>query len=239
MMVTHDLLRAFPLLSPLSESDLDLLAEKSSAKKYARREIVLNARERGEVVCFLFEGRLQGVDFTIDGREVGLYFIEPKDFCGELLLFDEQTQPEFIIALTKAVVVEIPIKILQAIMLKNSSVMGELGKRLAARVRQMTYQRSLLGLPNIGQRVCCQLWLLLTSREEGEAEKLAQHVVEILNPPTHMEIAIMLNLSRETVTRVFQTLQNRQIVRRAGATTLIVENPALLKQFADGSEELG
>ena len=80
---------------------------------------------------------------------------------------------------------------------------------------------------------------LLTSREEGGAENLAQHCVEILNPPTHMEIAIMLNLSRETVTRVFQTLQNRQIVRRAGATTLIVENPALLKQFADGSQELG
>ena len=238
MMVTQDLLRAFPILRPLSESDLNFLAEQSSAKKYARREIVLNAGERGEAVCFLFEGRLQGVDFTIDGREVGLYFIEPKDFCGELLLFDEQTQPEFIIALTKALVVEVPIKTLQAIMLRNSSVMGELSKRLATRVRQLTYQRSLLGLPNVGQRVCCQLWLLIESGDENKAENPDRLEFEILNPPTHMEIAIMLNISRETVTRVFQTLQNRQIVRRDGAAKLIVTDTLALKELADGAEEI-
>ena len=61
---------------------------------------------------------------------------------------------------------------------------------------------------------------------------------EIANPPTHMEIAIMLNISRETVTRVFQTLQNRQIVKRDGPAKLLVNDLTLLKQFADGSDEL-
>ena len=108
-----------------------------------------------------FEGRLQGVDFTIDGREVGLYFVEPGDFCGELGLFDDGPQPEYVIALTASVVVYVPAAELREIMLKTPDVMNVLGGKLAARVRQMTYQRSLLGLPNIAQRVCCQLWMLV------------------------------------------------------------------------------
>ena len=65
-----------------------------------------------------------------------------------------------------------------------------------------------------------------------------EEVVVIVNPPTHMEIAIMLNVSRETVTRVFQTLQNRQIVRRDGLGKLIVASPKNLQLFAEGSQEL-
>ena len=181
----------------------------------------------------MFEGRLQGVDFTIDGREVGLYFVEPGDFCGELGLFDQGPQPEYVIALTAAVVVFVPLEGLREVMLKNPSVINVLGTKLAARVRQMTFQRSLLGLPNIAQRVCCQLWLLVSDKDKDTL----QHAL-ISNPPTHMEIAIMLNVSRETVTRVFQTLQNRQIVKRDGATKLLVNDLKTLKTFAEGGEEL-
>jgi CRP/FNR family cyclic AMP-dependent transcriptional regulator len=62
--------------------------------------------------------------------------------------------------------------------------------------------------------------------------------VMISNPPTHMEIAIMLNLSRETVTRVFQTLQTRQIVKRDGASTLLITDPDTLRALAEGKQEL-
>ena len=249
MVVTPDLLRAFPILKPLPSTVLNQIANYSELRKYSRRGIVLRAGEREGAVCFLFEGRLQGVDFTIDGREVGLYFVEPGDFCGELALFDEEPQSEFVIALTSAVVVFVPVSELQEVMLKTPGVMNVLGSKLASRVRKMTFQRSLLGLPNIGQRVCCQLWLLVPDRDKsrtvdsGQSEietsaDGAQAAVEIMHPPTHMEIAIMLNVSRETVTRVFQTLQNRQIVRRDGSAKLIVNQPGALQRFANGSEEL-
>lgn len=238
MVVTPELLSAFPILKPLPKTVLAPLAEKSSLKKFSRRGIVLSAGEQEDMVCFLFEGRLQGVDFTIDGREVGLYFVEPGGFCGELGLFDDGQQPEFVIALTAAVVVYVPVQELREIMLKTPGVMNVLGKKLAARVRQMTFQRSLLGLPNIAQRVCCQLWLLINDGEKEQAEKDKRNTAQIPNPPTHMEIAIMLNVSRETVTRVFQTLQNRQIVRRDGPANLIVNDLKSLRGFAEGSEEM-
>lgn len=233
MLVTPELLSSFPILKPLPDDVLSQLAQQSSVKKFARRGVVLRAGVAEDTVCFLFEGRLQGVDFTIDGREVGLYFVEPGQFCGELGLFDHGPQPEFVIALTPAVVVTVPMEALRQVMLAHPGVVNVLGTKLAARVRQMTYQRSLLAMPNIAQRVCCQLWLLIP-----EKDKQARQDSKIDNPPTHMEIAIMLNISRETVTRVFQTLQNRQIVRRDGTARLLVNDLRVLKQFAEGKEEL-
>ena len=233
MVVTPELLRAFPALKHLPPATLNRLAGLSLLEKFSRRGIILNAGEQEKHVCFLFEGRLQGVDFTIDGREVGLYFVEPGDFCGELCLFDDGVQPEYVMALTPARVVMVPKPSLREVMQESPELATAMGFKLAARVRQMTFQRSLLGLPNIAQRVCCQLWLLIP-----EKDKLTLHDSVIKNPPTHMEIAIMLNVSRETVTRVFQTLQNRQIVRRDGTASLLVNNLQTLKNFAEGEEDL-
>ena len=85
--------------------------------------------------------------------------------------------------------------------------MLELGQKLASRIRQMTNQRSLLSLTNVSQRVCNQLRMIA---EAEDAKPLNSK--EVAGVPTHMEFAIMLNLSRETVTRVFQQLQKKQIV---------------------------
>ena len=69
------------------------------------------------------------------------------------------------------------------------------------------------------------------NRKSGDRMDLE---AEILNPPTHLEIANMISVSRESVTRVFQTLQNRQIVRRKGQNALIIVSPKALRNLANG-----
>jgi CRP-like cAMP-binding protein len=233
MAVTPELLSTFAIFRPLAGPVLIELAKQATLNKFARRGVVLRAGETEDHLCFLFEGRLQGVDFTIDGREVGLYFVEPGEFCGEVGIFDEGPQPEFVIALTSAVVVSVPMSSLREVMLKAPSVVNALGLKLAARVRQMVFQRSLLALPSVPQKVCCQLWGLVP-----EKDKKSMLEAKISNPPTQMEIAIMLNLSRETVTRVFQSLQTRQIVKRDGSALLIIKDLTTLEKLATGSETL-
>ena len=232
MLVTPELLRTFSLFETLGAEDLSYLAQKSQIERFARRAVILNAGTQEDRVCFLFEGRLQGVDFTIDGREVGLYFVDPGDYCGELSVFDSGAQPEYVIALNSAVVVFVPVEPLREVADRQPAIMAGLGNKLAGRIRQMTLQRSLLGLPNITQRVCCQLWLLVT-----EENKESQQSAEIENPPTHMEIAIMLNVSRETVTRVFQHLQKQHIVSRDGTAKLLINDLQTIKGVAEGKQQ--
>jgi len=229
MDVTPELLKKFPILKTLNDKSIASLAQCSAIRKFSRRAIVMTAGKKEQNLCFLFEGRLQGVDFTIDGREVGLYFVEPGGFCGELSLFDNEAQAEHVIALTPAVTVAIPMTSMRDVMYESSDILRFLSNKLASKIREMTFQRSLLGLPNIEQRVCCQLWSLITADDKDILSKS-----EIRNPPTHMEIAIMLNVSRETVSRVFQSLQSQEIVRRAGSTKLEILNVKKLKSLAHG-----
>ena len=115
MLVTPDLLRTFSLFETLGAEDLNYLAQRAQIERFARRAVILNAGSQEGRVCFLFEGRLQGVDFTIDGREVGLYFVDPGDYCGELSVFDSGAQPEYVIALNSAVVVFVPVEALREV----------------------------------------------------------------------------------------------------------------------------
>ena len=236
--VKPELLKRFSLFENLSVTDLDFLCSQAQLERYARRSILLQPGSSENIVCMVFEGRLQGIDFTIDGKEVGLYFVEANDYCGELAVFDAAFQPEHVIALKPSVVVLVKAEAVRAVAERTPQIMLQLGNKLARRVKQMTAQRSLLSVPNVTQRVCNQLWQLLPEQQTNKIKIEIEIEIEIHNLPTHMEIAIMLNLSRETITRVFQQLQRKQIVSRTGPNSLMIKQTSVLKKIADGSEKL-
>lgn len=92
-------------------------------------------------------------------------------------------------------------------------------------MRQATAQRTLLSLPNPTQRLCVQLVQLSRKDEKG---------VAYIDPiPTHQELAIMINSSRETVTRAFQVLALHQAIKRNGSS-LQITRPNLLDQIGLG-----
>ena len=96
--------------------------------------------------------------------------------------------------------------------------------RLAARVRMVMAQRTLLSLASPFQRLCVLLLQLPQAVVGG--------VIEVDQSPTHQELAIMINASRETVTRSFQLLfLNKVLVREGNALRLI--QPTVLQDIAN------
>ncbi len=228
MPIPIPVLQNITLLRNLPAADLARLSERMTERTVARREVVIKKGEPGQVLGFLLEGRLQGVDFTVDGREVGLYFVDPNDYFGELSVIDGQPRPEFVIAVARSRVATLPRDEARALLLSTPGVAELVINRLAQRVRTVSAQRTLLGLPNPAQRVCAQLIQL--------SVKVAGGNVVITHAPTHQEIAIMINTSRETVTRVFQVLQARGILKREG-NQLQVQDSSYLNNVAEGRTE--
>lgn len=222
------LLQELALLRGLPREDLARLGDQMSLRELSRREVVFNKGDPGHALYFLLEGRLQAVDFTVDGREVGLYFVDPGDYFGELAVIDGKPQPEFMIAVAKSSIAFLPRQEARALMLSIPSIAEQLMARLAHRLRLVSAQRTLLALSNPAQRVCAQLALL--------TETMASGLTIIHQAPTHQEIAIMINTSRETVTRVFQVLQMRGVLKRDG-NALAVTDPGYLDDVAAGRTE--
>ena len=224
------ILQGLSLLSSLPQVTIDHLARHASERVFAKREIVLQKGGLPTHLCFLLEGRLQGVDFTMDDREVGLYFINPGDYFGDVALVDAGLEPEFVTAVARSRVLLIPRDMIKPILFASPKLAETLCIRLAVRLRSLSAQRRILGLSNPLQRVCAQLELLCVAQGQNELSR-------IFNAPTHQELAIMINASRETVTRVFQLLQSRAVVERDG-NDLQVLDPVFIRQVAAGEKDI-
>ena len=66
MPVSLQLLTQFPLLHSLSREALDPLSAKMTLRSFARRAMVLSKDSATQELGFLVDGRLQGIDFTVD-----------------------------------------------------------------------------------------------------------------------------------------------------------------------------
>jgi CRP/FNR family cyclic AMP-dependent transcriptional regulator len=101
MPIAFQYLLKFPLLQALSQETLMRLSTQISEHDYSRREVVSTKEQANFPLGFLLSGRLQGVDYTVDGRPVGLYFVEPGDYFGELSVVDGKKAAEHVIAVSQ------------------------------------------------------------------------------------------------------------------------------------------
>ena len=225
MAIHPSLLLQFGLLRSLTESQINSLAARSSTQEFGKREVVLHKDEPPKHLCLLLVGKLQALDFTLDGKEVGIYFIDEGQHFGEIAMLDGQLQPEMVIATKRSQVVMVPAQEVREHVFGAPAAIEALTLGLTVRLRRQTRQRQLLAITNPLQRICMQLEAL-SHIEAGR--RLIQ------NAPTHQEIAIMVNLTRETVTRTFQVLQSQGALDREGdnlvidliKTRNVVEKPA-------------
>ena len=225
MPILIPILQGLRLFDSLPIEKLAEIAPTMNERRVERREVVVKRGQTDAGLGFLIEGRLQTVNFTLDGKEVGIDFIDNGDFFGELSVIDAKPAPEYIIAVAPSRVVFLDLKSARELMFATPRSAEAVAARLADRMRRATGHRALLALPSSFQRVCAQLALL--------SQRLVNGQVVIVMPPTHQEIAIMVNTSRETVTRTLQFLQVMKVVSRAG-DELVVQLPDTLQQAADG-----
>ncbi len=216
MSVHVNFLAHIPLLRTLPESVRLAVAARMVRRTLARRAVALEKGARGQPLGFVLTGRLQAVDFTLDGREAGLYFVGPGEVYGELATIDGGENPEFVIAICQTEVLEMAAADARALLLPNPHVAEALARRLAARLREAIALRSVLALPNPMQRLSALLVGM-----SGPAGAIA-HV------PTHQELAIMINTTRETVTRILRLLFDQGIVQRQGEQLAVLQPERLL-----------
>jgi CRP-like cAMP-binding protein len=140
---------------------------------------------------------------------------------------DGQPHPETLISLGKSVVVWVPAHLIRPMLTSMPAMAEQLALKLAQKLRQASAQRRILGLTNPVQKVCAQLLVM-------SQPSLQSHTMHMIpQVPTHQELAIMINASRETVTRVFQLLQTKSMVIRDG-NNLILQNVQTLRDVSEG-----
>ncbi|HSV36324.1 MAG TPA: Crp/Fnr family transcriptional regulator [Ramlibacter sp.] len=216
-------LRKFPLFADLPEEELKVTSSLLRLKTFGRREIVCRKEEVADGLYLLFSGSLQAVDIAEDGREIGLNLIRPGAFFGELSVIDGLPRSAHIVALQTSLVGVIPQAAAREAFYKLPATAEAMMRHLAALVRNLSTFRALLAIPNAQQRVYALLQQL--------GQQMPGGLVVIQNLPKQQEIAIMINTSRETVSRSITHLIALGVIEK-DFRRLIVRDPLRLRRMA-------
>ena len=214
-------LQNIPLLAGVDAKVLGEMVVSLQFRTLERGSYAVQKGDVGEHLLFVLTGRLQAVDLTEDGREIGLSFLIPGDYFGELSIIDGLPRSASVVASEKSLIALLPRAQALALIYHNPLVSERMFKRMASSIRSSANYRAILGMPSAFQRVFALL---------NQFAKLAPGgLVVIEKMPTQQEIAIMVNTSRETVSRAIQVLLQKGVVEK-DLRRLIVRQPAELSK---------
>ncbi|MEN9313884.1 MAG: hypothetical protein RIS35_277, partial [Pseudomonadota bacterium] len=152
-------------------------------------------------------------------------------FFGELSVIDRRPRSATLVALAPAVVIQVPGDAARRLFFEYPPVAEALMQHLARSIRRMSDLRALQAMPGAFQRVYALLGYV------SEAGPGGLQVID--DVPTHQEISIMVNTSRETVTRAIAQLLRSGVVEK-DRRRLIIRDPAALERLIeDPSRALG
>lgn len=220
-------LRKIPLLSGLSDEEVQRIKPELRFRQYRKRDLVLQKGGSGDGLLFLLAGQMQVVDVTEDGRAIGLRMLAPGDFFGEIAVINNSTRTASVVAMTDVLVAFLPAPAALHLFSHSPSVANMMLRHLAEKIQRDSEFRSLLSINNTARRIYTFLVQMKKQSEPGQPD-----VVE--NLPTHQDIANMINTSRETVTRALTTLVQKGIIQK-DAHRLIIIQPQALQKLVEGT----
>ena len=220
-------LRDFSIFSPLTDAQLAAIAPLVRLRRLDKGDVACRKGDAPDGLYLLASGRLQVFEITEDGREVGLNLIQPGAFFGELSVIDDLPRSAHIVAMEPSVVGVLPQTEARRLFYQVPEMAEVMMKHLAGTVRSMSRHRVLLGIPNAFQRAFSLPIQMSRSMPGG--------LIVVQDVPRQQQIAIMLNTSRETVSRAITELIQSGVVEK-DLRRLIVRKPDVLQQLASKVE---
>lgn len=227
-----ELLKTQQLFKNLNDEFLEELRHHIRFQEFRKNEYILHKGAPGDSLLLLFTGRLQIISLSEEGKEVGLNFIEAGDYFGEIAIIDGGPRSAAVIANTTSVVGFLPKAQALKLFHNNPIIAERILTRLCQIIRQETQYRANLGSSKAYTRIYSVLFSN-TALRQPEVTKTTPKAMSIENLPNQQSIAMMANVSRETVSRALQALIKAGVIQK-DTKRLIIRNPQLLTQLASG-----
>ena len=220
------LIQTVPLFSDLSETSLKVITDKMVARSYGKEKMILIEESAGETFFLISNGSVKITRMSDDGREVILAILGEGDFFGEMALLDGEGRSANVVALEDAEVLTLQRSDFLDILERFPKIAIHLLKELTTRIRYSDQQIESLSLSGAEQRIA--LVLIRLAEEMGQ---IKEGTVTIEHIPYQQDIANMAGTSRETVSRVYKMLEDKNQIMREGKILKIIDFSLFSRQF--------
>src|SRR4030042_6672040 len=214
-----EFLRNIQLFSSLSDEELLHVSSSIMLKEFKKNEVILYEQDTNEFMYIILFGKVRVIQTTEDGKEIILATHKSNELFGEISLIDGKTSPATVLATETSLIAIISKKDFYSLLIHQSKVLEKMLQILCSRLRESWKRIEILNFNDASQRI--KMLFLLLSHDNGQ--KTPEGVVLNIKL-THQNIADMVGLTRETVTRVIDKF------RRDGEIKVLKDKCILLRQ---------
>lgn len=202
------------------------IADAARMVPFKRNETIYLPDDLSEQVYLVKQGRVKLSRIDLDGREVTLDILGPKDVFGELAVTDETTRSHAATALEDGLMCIFSRHDFKKIMQQHADVTLRIVKLIGLRMRRLESRLEDLAFRSVSERVNGTLLRLA-----GEFGKKGRNGV-VRVPITQSQLAYLVGASREKVAEELGKMRRQGIVSTA-YRSITLENVQKLNRYAE------
>ena len=214
------LLRRIPLFSELSEADIQLVARYTRERQVARGEVLFQRGDLPHGFYFVVSGQVKLAFSSSQGTEKVVEIVGPMQSFGEAVMFMNHPYPVFAEALSETVLVHVGQAVVSELIDQDSTFARKLLAGMAIRLHGLIQDVETYSLRSSTQRVIG--YLLQVADNDAPCE--------IALPTSKQVIASRLNLTPETLSRIFHDLSNAGLITVQGKRVSL-HDPVRLSRY--------
>ncbi len=206
-------MRALDLFSRLGDEELARLSVWARERCYARHETLLHQRDDEISHLFvLLEGEAALIREDGVGGQSLLYSLRPGDMAGAMALFDRESQPATVRALTPVRILILHRDTLLTALRAHPDLALDFLAEMARRMRQC--QRRIAGICKqpAPRRVASAILALVEDRGVRRKDAAGRACLLLRRRPTQVRIAALAGTTRETVSRYLARWERAELL---------------------------
>jgi len=195
------------LFERLSPAELRQVESRCRSRVVPRRTPIYLPIDQADGVLLLTSGRAKICNFTAEGKQAILAFIEPGELFGELAIFSEGEREEYAEAVEKSTILLIPGEEIQRLMEQHPNISLGITKLIGLRRRRIERRLKYLLFRSNRERLI-HLLLELTEQYGRTVAEGTWISIQL----SHQDLANIIGSTRETVSLLLGEFQKEGIL---------------------------
>lgn len=219
-----ELLRQVPLLSGLSEPELERIAQVAIPRAFPKGAVVFHEGDDSDACYVIRRGEIRVTRQHPDGRAITLATLGEGEIVGELAMLDGEERSATVEALDDIELLALSSKDMRGLLARNPAITAKLVVALTRRVRDTNERVARQSFQTVPSRVA---GVLLQLASEADAAGKSESVTIRMN---QADLAQLAGTSRESVSRFLATLERAGVVR-VGRGRVTILDPGRLRSY--------
>ncbi len=216
------------VLATVPEDERRLLETRCTFRRIAAGQVLMERFGVGVAVFFIVSGRARVVHMLDGHDEVTIAVVSDGDALGEISAIDGGRASATVIAEDDCTIAVLPKEEFQALIVRRGEVALSLLKRWAAIIRDLDDKVSLVSSIGPEQRIYSEILRLARVEKPGGSRWFVPEM------PSHQDLAVRAQTSRDAVASAIAELASRGIAERRTRSLYINDYKALQDLMRQG-----